>query len=325
MKGNPYQRHKINRVINFVRDCEDPVFSLDQMADVACLSRFHFTRVFSAFCGETPVEYLIRSSLESSVARLVHMPWMSITEIALAAGFSGSQAFSHAFRRRYGLGPKRFRDLNHGVLDGFPNDQREQHLLNLEKASTVKSAELGWRVSLRHQPERRLAYVRNIGPYLGLLNDVGAGDDLDQAFLTIAHWAEEKGIWPGKTPFIGICPNNPVVTPPRLCQYDVAIPVDDTVKEDETVSILHMPATQIAALEMAGNSAALMRAWQWLTSCWIPQNGLVPTGQVPFEEYQSNDVRKLYPEYGITLCVPVFREMLRAFPKAVCAEPEAKI
>ena len=313
MTVNPSHRHRINRVIDFARHSEDAVLSLDQMADVACLSRYHFSRVFSSICGETPVEYVRRNNLESSIIKLVHTPALSITEIGLESGFSDAQGFSHAFRRRFGIGPKKFRDMNIGALSGFPNDQRKKHALNMSPPSEISGPEPGWHISLRYQPELRLAYVRNFGSYCGLLNDPKSSNGLHSAFEALANWAHARGVWPGPAKVIGICPSNPILTPPGLCQYDVSIQVDESIGEDETVSIQHMPSTQIAMLEMRGDLATLMRAWQWLANHWVPQNNLEVTGQVPFEIYHSRYPERLYPDYGVTLCTPVTRRTRSGF------------
>ena len=42
------QRHRINRVINFVHANLHDDIDLYRLADVACLSKYHFARVFDA-------------------------------------------------------------------------------------------------------------------------------------------------------------------------------------------------------------------------------------------------------------------------------------
>ncbi|SLN43968.1 Regulatory protein SoxS [Roseovarius albus] len=305
MNKTALQRHRVNRVINFVRDSAAEPMSLDHMADVACLSRYHFSRVFSAHCQETPVEFVSRSRLENSVGELVLKPHRPVTSIALDAGFSGSQAFSHAFRRRFGIGPRGFRDANRGCVVDFPKNQWQQYPMLASTPQATNQAMPSWAASVQFAPEMRLAYIRHIGPYFNMrgtnCNTGGIASSIEQ----LVCWAKERGVWHKDTTVIGVCPNNPSVTPPQYCQYDVCISVDESVLEDDVVSIQTMPATTYAAVEMLGDSGTLMQAWRWLISHWVPENGLRSNSRTPFEMYQTDGSHVLCPEHGIKLCLPV--------------------
>ncbi len=305
MARTAYQRHKINRVIDFVRASDAPQLSLDEMADIACLSRYHFSRVFQAACGETPIAFLTRHNLEKAMTSLVHKPGLSITDIALEAGFSGSQAFSHAFKRRYGAGPKRIRDANLGRLRRFPKNQIGHYPARVVPSEEGGDTNAGWSVSLREQPELRLAYIRHIGPYFALEGMSGAARGLDLAFDRLVDWAMARGLWENGTRIYGLCPHNIRVTPPRYCQYDVCIPVDEMVHADEVVSIQHMKSMTYAAIETWGDTATLMQAWQWVIEDWAPSQGVIATSQTPFEIFHAEQGTLLYPENGITICLPV--------------------
>ena len=78
------------------------------MARVACFSSYHFHRIFRALMGETLASFVKRVRLERSVYLLSHRNGASLTEIALACGFSSSSDFSRSFRAAYGVPPRRF-------------------------------------------------------------------------------------------------------------------------------------------------------------------------------------------------------------------------
>lgn len=294
-------RHHINRVIDYVRAHGSETLSLEQLADVACLSRYHFARTFAAHCQETPVEFLTRTRMERAATNLVLNKGMSITEIALDAGFSGSQAFSHAFKRRYAIMPKRFRARSKWDRLELPDNQIDRYG-SIFRSQGGGPDRIAFTASLRHVPEMRLAYIRHRGPYFNA--DAG----VEATFCALEDWAREKGIWDSVTEVLGVCPNNPMLTPPRFCLYDVCIPVDETVHEDDVVSIQTMPASTVACLEMAGDSEALMDAWHWLISEWIPGKGLTMVNHASYELYRSENGALLCPDHGTTLCMPVRRK-----------------
>jgi transcriptional regulator GlxA family with amidase domain len=81
---------------------------LESIAEAACLSPFHFHRLFKAAFGMTPHEFLVARRFEKS-RRLLTKSSLSMTEIAWAVGFESQASFSKFFTKSAGLSPKAFR------------------------------------------------------------------------------------------------------------------------------------------------------------------------------------------------------------------------
>ncbi|MBE0447452.1 MAG: helix-turn-helix transcriptional regulator [Actinobacteria bacterium] len=65
------QRHSINQAIEFLyEDCQND-FSLNEVAQVAHLSPYHFSRVFKAETGKTPFKFLSESPFPFNFAGIV--------------------------------------------------------------------------------------------------------------------------------------------------------------------------------------------------------------------------------------------------------------
>jgi AraC-like DNA-binding protein len=75
-----------------------------QMADVAKLSRFHFSRLFQKARGISPGQYLYGLRLAMAM-RLVQTGEYAVKDIAKQCGFSSSSYFCKAFRRQFGRTP----------------------------------------------------------------------------------------------------------------------------------------------------------------------------------------------------------------------------
>ena len=78
------------------------------LADSACLSRFHFQRLFRRLLHETPGALRRRLLLERAAWHLLHTD-ISVTEIAFDSGYATLEAFSRAFLKAYALSPSRYR------------------------------------------------------------------------------------------------------------------------------------------------------------------------------------------------------------------------
>ena len=118
------QRHRVNRVINFAQSHIADPLALNTLANVACLSKFHFTRVFSAHVNETPIEFLWRTRLERAARHLAYSRDRSITDVAMGCGFSSSQTFSRAFRQRYHASPGPFADRSQTDFETYCERRR---------------------------------------------------------------------------------------------------------------------------------------------------------------------------------------------------------
>ena len=81
---------------------------LENAAEEAGLSTFHFLRLFRDVLGVTPHQYLVRARLRRA-ARLLAEEERSITDIALDVGFADLSNFVRTFGRAAGVSPRDFR------------------------------------------------------------------------------------------------------------------------------------------------------------------------------------------------------------------------
>lgn len=111
---NRVSHRKIARVLEYIRAL-DPLqnptaVTLDQLAGVAELSKFHFLRQFAQVVGITPGAYL-RTLRLCHAARKLRQGRGSILEIALSVGFADHPSFSRAFARHMGMTPSQYQAL----------------------------------------------------------------------------------------------------------------------------------------------------------------------------------------------------------------------
>lgn len=86
---------------------------LEDAADQAGISPFHFLRQFSHTLGVTPHQYLVRSRLRHAARRLAEDD-SAITDIAYDVGFGDLSNFVRTFHRAAGASPLRFRQASRG-------------------------------------------------------------------------------------------------------------------------------------------------------------------------------------------------------------------
>ena len=78
-------------------------WTVDSMADLACLSRSAFFEKFKDVVGEPPQSYLTRLRLHKARQHL--QSGLSVASVASACGYHAEEAFAKAFKRQFGYGP----------------------------------------------------------------------------------------------------------------------------------------------------------------------------------------------------------------------------
>jgi AraC family transcriptional regulator len=101
-------RARIERAEMFAQSDEGVNASLSAMADCACMSRFHFARVFRDVTGKTPMEYVLEQKIKCAKRKLA-AGRCSIATVAVSCGFSDQSHMTRIFRRDQGETPAQFK------------------------------------------------------------------------------------------------------------------------------------------------------------------------------------------------------------------------
>jgi AraC family transcriptional regulator len=101
-------RRRLSRVLDYIEVNLEGDLTVDRLASIACLSRFHFARAFKAAVGRSPHRYVSARRLDRAKALLIHGDH-SLVDIALTLKFSCQANFTRAFRQVTGQTPGQYR------------------------------------------------------------------------------------------------------------------------------------------------------------------------------------------------------------------------
>jgi len=106
--SNGLSRERLNRVYDYVEAHLDDQLSLTDVAAIACLSPYHFSRSFKQAVGIGPQRYITQRRLEraKTLMRRTNLP---LALIAQEAGFSDQSHLTSVFRRENGVTPGHYR------------------------------------------------------------------------------------------------------------------------------------------------------------------------------------------------------------------------
>ena len=261
MNQNSYDT-RISRVIDYIYSNPSADLSLDCLADVAAMSRFHWHRVFSALTGESCAQIVRRVRMHRAAFWLVQTEW-PLAKIAREVGYNNTQSFTRAFREVFDAKPLEIRAA------------QAQHVLTLR---CKEGDEDMYGVKVEDAPERRLAAMAHVGAY----NGVSKSYEKVAAVFTI------RDLWKHARGMVGIYYDDPSTVPEAELRSHAAVELADDVVVPDPLEEVLIRGDESAVLVMQGAYKGLQEAYEWLYGQWLPQSGRMPADQPSYEIYLNS-------------------------------------
>ncbi len=101
--------NKMTMVCSYIDDHCTEDLSLDKVSGMMNFSKFHFSRLFREFAGDSFYRYVNRKRIQYACQLLVTQG-MTVTDTALASGYSNTSSFIRMFKSVVGCTPRQYRD-----------------------------------------------------------------------------------------------------------------------------------------------------------------------------------------------------------------------
>ncbi|MEM6261893.1 MAG: Cache 3/Cache 2 fusion domain-containing protein [Bacteroidota bacterium] len=98
---------QMESVTDFIRNNLTKTLSVEELADMACMSQSSFFRYFKNAYGQSPGEYILKERMKKA-EELLQVPGKSVSDVCYEAGFSSPSYFIRIFKRAHGFTPKQF-------------------------------------------------------------------------------------------------------------------------------------------------------------------------------------------------------------------------
>ena len=115
----------IARVQKFMDANYDAPLSICRLADIACMSPYHFCRTFKKQSGDTCIEYLNKVRIKEA-KQLLKSEWHPITEICYMVGFNDLTQFERIFKKLVSCCPTTYRTSFHSMSKEQKNKPKEK-------------------------------------------------------------------------------------------------------------------------------------------------------------------------------------------------------
>ncbi|OHD12093.1 MAG: hypothetical protein A2086_04560 [Spirochaetes bacterium GWD1_27_9] len=307
-------KSRINKVIDYIEKNLANEFSLEELANIACFSKFHFHRIFFSMVGETLFQFIQRLRLEKSAFLLTNLLDVSITDIAYQCGFSNSSSFAKAFKEYFKISATEWRKTQSNLSKVNSNLSKTQsnYIKDFLLSSVYieyKNNSTIWRITMDNKnqivevkdlPEISLAYVRHTGPYKG---DAKLFESL---FQKLFKWAAPRNLinFP-ETKSIIIYHDNPEITEENKLRTSVCITVPIKTEVSGEIGRMEIPAGKYALARFELLTNEFQEAWNWVYGIWLPQSGYQPDDRPCFEMYLNDSKDHPQNKFVVDICIPV--------------------
>ncbi len=276
---NPTYERRILRVLSHIHDNLDGDLSLDTLAKVACMSPFHWHRVFFGITGETLANCIRRIRMDRATFLLLQTKH-SVAEIASQCGYGNAQSFARSFQADYGLTPSKFRKSEIGYR---------------ASSSPRQAPPKSFEIEVKQMPPYRLVSEPHKGDYQFL----GRTISRLHVRLALRDMAGED-----MTP-IAVLHDDPQLVPEPELRSDVGFSIEEHTDLPEDFNSVSVAGGRHAVLHFKGPHVGLFEAYQYLYGHWVPNNG-VELSDAPIYAVILEDPREVSPnELRSILCLPL--------------------
>lgn len=253
---------RLTRVSSYIHDHLDEELSLDVLAEIACLSPYHWHRIYHAHFGETVAATVRRLRLQRAAAALAHTD-MPVAKVAEQARYDSQASFTRAFSAAFGLPPARYRDVgSHSVFKNLsPEGIRVMYEIGITKV-----------------PAMALIAVEHRGSYMNI------GKSFDLLFTTLA----QRNLLKPDLRMIGVYLDDPTSVPESELRSQAAVAVNEPANVGAPLVSTHLQSGDHAVLKYKGPYGDMHAAYTWLYGQWLPSSGREAADAPVFEDYLNS-------------------------------------
>ena len=252
MKPQNYDR-RFDSLFEYIDQNLDGDVSVETLSAVACFSRFHFHRLFSAYCGISVGKHLQLARLKRASFRLAFYPSEKIIDIALDAGFESPDSFSRAFKKAFGQTPSDFRKC--------PDWQSWHERYRFSKPKRRNDM----KVSVVDFSPVDVAVYEHRGPI----------ETVNESAKIFIEWRKASGLSPRDTcRTFGIVYDNPETVEPAAFRFDICGEVDSAVPDNPQGIVNKLiPGGRCALARHHGSHDDIGETVKALYRQWLPESG----------------------------------------------------
>lgn len=265
---------RMDPVLRWLASNPDAAPDLYLLADLACLSPYHFHRVYRAMMGES-VSATVQRIRMHRAAVVLGGTGVPLRDVALRAGYASDAAFNRAFGATFGISPGRYRAA---------------------RSRPFNPEELGmYPITIETFPGTVLAALPHHGSY----------QEIGPVFTRVFMLAAGRGLARPDAIGFGVYFDDPGQVPAGQLRSMAGMPVAPDADLGDELERFEIPAIRCAMLTYTGPYNEMDKPYGWMFSEWLPRSGMEPADFPMFEQYLNDPRTTLPAQLQTRICLPL--------------------
>lgn len=244
---------RLNKAINYIEEHLTEEINIEDIAQIACCSSYHFQRMFAYMSDMTLSEY-IRKRRMSLAAAALQDPESKVIDVGMTYGYASPTAFNRAFKGIHGVAPSAVKEGH--IVKAFPP---------ISFKMTIKGAD-----EMNYRIEKKEAF-RVVGVSEPLHKEI------EKNFEIVPKMWQKAAMDGTVMKLLSMMENQPkgmlgvsVCNDADVWRYFIAVA---SSKEDETLESYVVPACTWAIFPGKGTPQSIQVLEKRIVTEWLPTSG----------------------------------------------------
>lgn len=262
---------RIQSAIDYIESLLTSEINLEDVADQACFSLYHFHKIFHAITQNSIKEYIRKRRLTEAAYELVNTD-RRIIEIAFDYQYQSQEAFTRAFKKMFGTTPRKYRE-------------KKEHYVLLQKKKLTESrlkhlnGGIALEPKIMNKDEFKIIGMKYYGA-----NQNNEIPNLWGDFSTRITEIQNR-VNSGVT--MGLCEYVPNLTDESKFSYIACVEVDALVEIPDGMVGKIVSTNQYAVFTHKGPAKKLGETYEYIYGNWLLKSDYEPIEAHDFELYDQ--------------------------------------
>lgn len=257
-------RRRVEAVVRYIDGHLDADLDLDELAGVACFSRWHFQHIMHAYLGEPVWTHVMRRRIETA-ATLLRRTDLSVSEIAWRVGYDAPSSLTKAFRLFCNVSPMEYRNNQKFTI---------MNVLKVNESVVLKAPKI-----MAIEPKQAI-YVELTGEYSSL--------DFGGTWQRLWQFVKENKLFSAGIEHIAFYFDDPRVTEASQLRTHICLVIRKPAEQQGDIGVKTIEGGKYAKFLYQGPYSNLSAVYDAIYSRWLPESGCTLRDCPWFEKYINN-------------------------------------
>jgi AraC family transcriptional regulator len=277
-----------NDIMFYIYTHIDTDINIDELSHDFGISKFHMHRIFKDAFSKNIYELIKSIRLQKASNLLLTNKYSTISNIGNLCGYSSHSSFIRAFKERFYMSPKEWKN-------GGYKEFSQKILAQAEHPALFSKADFSkLEPTIVQMPAMKAYYIRH----------QGYNRSMKLSWQKLYTWVLNNNI--KKYQQIGLYHDNPSITPHEECQYIACIITDEIDKiKDNRLPKFTISEGTYAKFDIKGVYGDVLKLIQWIYQEWLPKSDFETTTKPSYAIHKKNHFLSEDGEFDISFYVSI--------------------